>query len=133
MPVIDFSQDDLLRGKIVTPGWYLVELGQFTQKLAKSGETNNYIFEDTKIIKNAETGSEEFTGVPLNILFSGHPKAKGFMVGFLSALGAEIKAGSRFNIENGAGKQIEVFVDNDIYEGRTVNRINHMYRTVGSV
>ncbi len=133
MPVIDFSQDDLLRGKLVTPGWYVVELGAFTQKLAKSGESNNYIFEDSKIVKNAETGSEEFAGVPLNILFSGHPKAKGFMVGFFSALGADIKPGSRLNLENAAGKQIEVFVDNDIYEGRTVNRINHQYRAVGAV
>ena len=133
MPVIDFSQDDLLRGKLVSPGWYLIELGPFVQKLAKSGETNNYIFEDSKIIKNAETGSVEFASVPLQILFSGHPKAKGFMVGFLSALGAKIEAGSRFNLENASGKQVEVFVDNDTYEGRQVNRINHMYRAVGSV
>lgn len=127
MTVVDFSQDDILRGKLLTPGWYRVVIGLYSEANAKSRESTNWKFEDTRVIKNAENGSEEFTGVPLTLLFNS--KAKGFLVGFLSALGAEIKAGSRFNLENASGKEVEVFVENDTYEGRMVNRINHKYRT----
>jgi hypothetical protein len=50
------------------------------------------------------------------------------MKGFLEALGYEVKAGARFDIAACAGKEIDAFIENNEYEGRISNRINHKYR-----
>ena len=53
----------------------------------------------------------------------------GFAVGFLQACGADIgPKGGRFDLGDAVGKEIDVFVENGVYEGRTVNKINHKYR-----
>ena len=129
MPMIQFSDRDLLRGKIVEPGWYLVSIDNIGEAPSKDGNSTNYPVEG-KIIKNAETGSEEFTGVPLDWNFNS--KAIGFAVGFLSAFGVDVKAGARFDLANAVGRTLEVFVENDTWQGRMVNRVNHKYRVVRS-
>jgi hypothetical protein len=80
------------------------------------------------IVRNADTGAEDFKGVPLDWNFNS--KAIGFAVGFLAAFGVDVKAGARFDLANAAGKQIEVFVENGEWQGRIVNRVNHKYRAL---
>lgn len=125
MPTINFQEKDLLRGKIVQPAWYRVRIDAVGEKLSKNGESTNYPVEAT-ILRNADDGDESFAGVPLDWMFNS--KAIGFAVGFLSALGIDVKSGARYDLNATAGKEIEVFVENDLYEGRTVNRVNHKYR-----
>lgn len=127
MPMIQFSERDLLRGKVVEPAWYLVHLDAISEGPSKDGGSTNYPVEGT-IIKNADNGDEKFKGVPLDWNFNS--KAIGFAVGFLSALGVTVKAGARFELANAAGKDIEVFVENGDWQGRIVNRVNHKYRAV---
>jgi len=119
-PIIDFSEDDLLRGKPVTPDWYRVKVGTFVEKTSSGGDSTNWIFEDSRILFNAENGSKEFTNVPITLRFNS--KAKGFLVGFFSSLGADVKAGSRYKLEDASGKEVDVFIKNDTYEGRLVNK-----------
>ena len=132
MPMISFSEDDLLRSKIVTPGWYEVLVTHVGTKPAKGDnpETTTIWPIDGKIIKNAENGSTEFSGVPTPAgwNFNDNPKAKGFIVGFLTCLGAEIKPGVKIELAAAEGKRLLVFIANDQYEGRMVNRINHQYK-----
>jgi hypothetical protein len=130
MPQIDFSDDELKRGTVIQPAWYLIQLGPFVESMNKNGDAMNYIFQDSKIIKEADSGDTKFAGVPLRILFSGKPTAKGFLKGFLEAMGQEVKPGVRFELSAFAGKFIEVLVENEMYEGRMVNRVNHKYRPV---
>jgi hypothetical protein len=125
MPQISFSDRDLLRGKVVEPAWYLVSIDNIGEAPSKDGGSTNYPVEG-KIIKNADTGSEEFSGVPLDWNFNS--KAIGFAVGFLAAFGVDVKAGQRFELANAIGKTIEVFVENGEWQGRIVNRVNHKYR-----
>jgi hypothetical protein len=125
VPMIQFGERDLLRGKVVEPAWYLVRIDSVGEALSKDGGSTNYPVEGT-IIKNAETGNEDFKNVPLDWNFNS--KAIGFAVGFLSAFGVDVKAGARFELANAAGKTVEVFVENGEWQGRIVNRVNHKYR-----
>jgi hypothetical protein len=44
----------------------------------------------------------------------------------------DVKAGARFDLANAVGRTLEVFVENDTWQGRMVNRVNHKYRVVRS-
>jgi len=127
MPMISFSDRDLLRGKVVEPAWYVVTINSVGEAPSKDGGSTNYPVEGT-IVKNADNGSEEFVNVPLDWNFNS--KAIGFAVGFLAAFGVDVKSGARFDLANAAGRQIEVFVENDTWQGRMVNRVNHKYRAL---
>jgi len=56
-------------------------------------------------------------------------KAIGFAVGFLQSFGVDVKAGTRFDLKSAEGREVDVFVENDTWQGRLVNRVNHKYRT----
>lgn len=125
MPFIQFGDRDLLRGKVVEPAWYRVRIESVGEKPSSDGGSTNYPVEGT-IIRNSDSGSTDFAGVPLDWNFNS--KAVGFAVGFLQSFGVEVKAGVRFDLNAAAGQELDVFVENDTYQGRTVNRVNHKYR-----
>jgi hypothetical protein len=129
MPVISFNERDLMRGKIVTPGWYRVKIegvGEAPAKQSEKGPSTNYPVEAT-LMFNGDTGDVEFAGVPLDWNFNS--KAIGFAVGFLQSFGVDVKAGTRFDLKSAEGREVDVFVENDTWQGRLVNRVNHKYRT----
>jgi hypothetical protein len=125
MPLVQFTDSELLRGKIYPVDWYLVRIDEIGTKPAKNGESTNFPVTGT-IIKNAETGDTTFANHPIEWMFNS--KAMGFAVGFFTAMGIEVEANKRYDLGAFAGKFIEVFIENDIYEGRQVNRVNHKYR-----
>jgi hypothetical protein len=128
MPVISFSDRDLLRGKIVNPAWYRVvinSVGEAPAKQSEKGPSTNYPVEAT-IKFNGDTGDTEFSGVPLDWNFNS--KAIGFAVGYLQAFGVDVKSGTRFDLKSSEGREIDVFVENDTYQNRLMNRVNHKYR-----
>jgi hypothetical protein len=125
--MIQFSDRDLLRGKVVEPAWYVVNIQTVGESPSKDGGSTNYPVEGV-IVKNADNGDEAFAGVPLDWNFNS--KAIGFAVGFLASFGVDVKAGARFDLANAAGRQIEVFVENGEWQGRIVNRVNHKYRAL---
>lgn len=130
MPVISFSDRDLMRGKIVAPAWYRVKIdtvGESPAKPSDKGPSTNYPVEAT-IMFNGDNGDTEFASVPLDWNFNS--KAIGFAVGFLQAFGVEVKAGTRFDLKSAEGREIDVFVENDTYQNRLVNRVNHKYRAI---
>ena len=128
MPVVSFSDRDLMRGKVITPAWYRVvinSVGEAPAKASEKGPSTNYPVEAT-IQFNGDDGSTEFAGVPLDWNFNS--KAISFAAGFLAALGVDVRSGARFELANAIGKQIEIFVENDTWQGRMLNRVNHKYR-----
>lgn len=129
MPIVKYSADDLKRGVVVSPGWYLMEILGVGEAPSKDGGSTNYPVEG-RVIKNAESESEEYAGVPITWNFNS--KAMGFSRGFLQALGVDIEADKAYELANAKGSQIEVFVENDTYQNRLVNRVNHNYRKVGA-
>jgi len=129
MPIIQFSEKDLMRGKVVEPAWYLMQIDSVGEAPSKDGGSTNYPVEGT-IIRNADNGDETFKGMVIEWNFNS--KAIGFAAGLLGALGADVKSGERYKLEMAAGKQVEVFVENGEWQGRIVNRVNHKYRPVRS-
>lgn len=127
--IVSFSNRDILRGKIVTPAWYRVRIDTVGEAPAKAAEgkspSTNYPVEAT-ILFEGDTGSTEFTDVPLDWNFNS--KAMGFAVGFLQSFGVEVKKDTRFDLKSAEGRELDVFVENDTYQGRTINRVNHKYR-----
>lgn len=130
MATVSYSDRDLLRGKVVTPAWYRVRVesvGEAPAKDQSKGPSTNYPVEGT-ILFNGDTGDKEFANVPLDWNFNS--KAMGFSVGFLQSFGVEVKAGVRYDLKSAEGREIDVFVENDVYQGRQVNRVNHKYRPI---
>lgn len=129
MPIVEFSDDDLKRGVIVTPAWYRMLIVEVGEKPSKDGGSTNYPVEG-RIVRNAETGDETFAGVPITWNFNS--KAMGFSKGFLQALGVDVEARKRYDLAAAKGMEIEVFVENGTYENRLVNRVEHKYRRLGA-
>lgn len=128
MAMIQFTERDLMRGKIVTPAWYRVKIetvGEAPAKQSEKGPSTNYPVEAT-ILFNGDNGDKEFAGVPLDWNFNS--KAIGFAVGFLAAFGVEVKSGMRFDLKAAEGREVDVYVENDTWQNRLVNRVNHKYR-----
>jgi hypothetical protein len=129
-PIISFTQRDILRGKVVTPAWYRMRIDSVGEAPSSDGKSTNYPVEGT-ILFNADNGDPEFKDTPIDWNFNS--KAIGFAVGFLKALGVDVQAGARFDLSAAATKEVDVFVENDTYQGRVVNRVNHKYRVPQSV
>jgi hypothetical protein len=128
-PIIQFSKRDLMRGKVITPGWFRVKIESVGEQPAAAKEgrapSTNYPVEGT-ILYNADTGDKEFEGCAIDWNFNSG--AMGFARGFLEALGQTPEENKRYELAAAEGKELDVFVENDIYQGRQVNRVNHKYR-----
>jgi hypothetical protein len=133
MTIISFTDSDLLRNKVVEPGWYTLDIqGHRTWTPTKDGQSNNCHF-DTVIEKNAENGSTEFSGVPIVLQFNDKPGARGFLEGFLrGGLGVDVQSNTRYNLNSAVGKKIDAFIGNDTYNGRLVNKADHKYKVTQS-
>jgi len=109
------SREDQLRSKTVTPGWYTCLIKSVEQKPAKTDGSTN-----TNVEFVVEGGP--FDGVPVGRTFS--EKAPGFAVRFIEAIiGRKIKPeGEDFDFEMATGKKVRVYIKNDTYQGRAVNR-----------
>jgi hypothetical protein len=128
-PIIEFSDRDMNRGKVIDPAWYLVKIENIGEAPSRDGGSTNYPVEGI-IIKNADNGDAKFADTIIEWNFNS--KAIGFAVGFLKALGIDVKAGARFDLANAIGHNVEVFIENGEWQGRIVNRVNHKYREVRS-
>ena len=96
-----------------------------TTRHSADAQSTNYPVEGT-ILFNADNGDTTFANVPLDWNFNS--KAIGFAVGYLAAMGVEVTPGKRFDLSKTAGQDIDIFVENDTYQNRLVNRVNHKYR-----
>jgi hypothetical protein len=129
MPFVDFTESDLLRNKILPPAWYKINIESVGDWLpSKNGNSNNCLM-NCIVLSNADTNETEgLAGVPVYIQLNDSPKARGFIEAFLRGLGVEVGPGIRYDLKAAEGKDIIAFVENETYEGRVRNRINHKYR-----
>lgn len=131
MPVITFSQKDILRGKVVSADWYRVKIDSIGEAPSSNGQSINYPVEAT-IIRNASNGSEDFAGVPIDWNFNS--KALGFAIPFIQAIDPTFNPApnARVDLSAAVGKELEVMVENDTWQNRVVNRVNHKYRPLSA-
>ena len=131
MPIpVEFTDKQLLQGTIVDPAWYTCRIESIGEKptVTEKGASTNYPVE-VVIIRNGDNGDLKFKDVPVTYNFNS--KAMGFSVGLFKALGIEnIVAGERYDLKSAEGKVVDIFIENGLYNGRTVNRVEHKYRPV---
>jgi hypothetical protein len=119
MPVVRFSQEDFLRGKVIRPGWYHAVIKAVNTKPAKTDGSTNYIPQ----MKIVEPG--DYFGIPVDDNFS--EKALGISAPrFVRACngGVEPKADENYELANGVGKVVKVQISNSLFNGRVKNDVN---------
>jgi hypothetical protein len=127
MPLVEFTESDLLRNKLVDPAWYKLKIQSCSEWEPSKDQQSNNCKMETVVEANADTGGAEFAGVPIRIQFNSKPTARSFIEGFLRALGVEVEA-TRYDLANAVGKTVEAYVEHKEYEGRISNTVNHKYR-----
>ena len=109
------TREDMLRGKVLEPGWYKAVISKVSQEPASTDGSTNTIIDFT-------VTEGQFKDTPLKRYFS--EKAPGFIVPFLVACGAPVgEAGGTFDIEKCKGKVIMIYVANDMYNNRPTNKV----------
>lgn len=127
MALIEITATDLLRDKIVDPAWYRLKINSTGEWApTKDGQSNNCIIECV-VQFDADTGDATFAGVPISLMFNDKPGARPFIMGYLRALGVNVEAG-RIDLAAADGADIDAYVENETFEGRVRNRVNHKYR-----
>lgn len=117
------TREDMLRSKVLEPGWYKMFIKNVTQEPAGTDGSTNTIL-DHVVVQDGP-----FKDVPVRRWFS--EKAPGFAVPLLIACGAKVgESGGTFNMESCKGKTVMAYVENDMYQGRPTNKITD-YRPVG--
>jgi len=113
------TEEDLLRGVTVAPGWLTCLVKELNQEPSAAGDSLNTIV-DLVIVEDGE-----YKGVPLRRYFN--EKAPGLAVTFFEACGAKVNKpapGQSIQLppwEPCKGKTIEVMVTNGEYRGRKTN------------
>jgi hypothetical protein len=128
---IEFSEKDILRGKLIQPGFYRVRIDDVKEGLSKNGDSTNWVIDGT-ILFNADNGDKSFEGCPTPY-WNFNSKAPGFFLGILAALGTVPEPGKRYDPKGLKGKEVDIMITNELYEGRMVNRVPHQYRAPRNV
>lgn len=122
MVEFNWTEEDLKRGTLFDPGWYLFEIKKSIEKEDSKKEAMLWVLDLTCI--QAEGGDKKFEGSPIRHNFS--EKAPGFLKNFLGALGVVMNAkGGNFRVEHGKfiGRKIYGMVVQSPYEGRMTSKI----------
>lgn len=129
MPIIEFTKKDLNFGRVVDPAWYRVRINEVGEgALSKDKQSTNYLLEG-EILFNGDTGDTTFAGVGLNgYTWMFNSKMMGPAVGLLKCFDVEVKEGTRVDLKAAQGEEIDVFVENKIWENNLRNAVNHKYR-----
>lgn len=120
-----YTQEDLLRGTLVEPGWYPVEIYDVEDVTASSSGAAG-----TKIGFRL-IGEGKFKGIPVERAF--YESAVGFSKKFLEALGVKLAAGMQFDFDDKLkGKRLEVYIKNNVSnKGNSFNDVVD-YRPLGN-
>ena len=116
------NAEDIKRGKVVDPGRYHARITTVNDKPSKPNE-NGETSMNTVVTFVIQSGA--FKDVPITVYFN--EKAPGTCVPLMTALGYKIDEDAGFDAELDestlGGREVDIFVDNDLYQGRKVNKI----------
>ena len=109
------TRDDLLKSKIVEPGWYPTEVAEVKEAPTKAGDSTNW---NVTLRIQAPV---EFAGVTVIRTFN--EKGAGFAINFLKACGAVIsEEGAEFDMQAAIGRKIMTYIKTEEYQGTPKNR-----------
>lgn len=118
MPVVRFTKEDFLAGKVVKPGGYHILVKNIITKPAKTDGSAVYHVQ-AKIVEPGD-----YLGVPLNDYIS--EKAEGMAIPFVKACngGEDPNVDQNYELSNGIGKVIKAQVANTMFGSRVKNEIS---------
>lgn len=114
MPVITFTQGDILRGKLLDPGWYTFKITTINQITAKAGGSINTVV-TFELRNHAAQGKE------IQLYFNS--KAKSGIIPVFAAVVGPVEPGSPYDTDDLLNKEIDCKVVHDTYEGNLKNDI----------
>jgi hypothetical protein len=116
------NPEDIKRGKVVDPGRYSARITTVSDKLSKPNEAGE---QSMNTVVTFVITSGAFKDVPITVYFN--EKAPGTVVPLLTALGYKVDEDAGFDVDLDestlGGREVDIFVDNDLYQGRKVNKI----------
>lgn len=125
MAKVNFSEDDVNRGKVVEEaGWLPAKIEKHEEVAAKT--------DGSKLFKyRARVLEGKYKGMVLFFQFS--EKAMGFMIPFAKAGGANVgpKGLAGYDTEANVGKTMEFYVKPGVYEGKAQNDVSD-FRPTGA-
>jgi hypothetical protein len=117
---VTFSTDDILRSKIVPPGWYSLLVKSMSEEQAGTDGSDLYVYR-LIVQGGGDPKQGDVKGVPLRFQIS--EKGLSFGVEFLQACGQEVKNGVPVELAKVVGANIEGFVQRGEYKGRPTNEL----------
>jgi hypothetical protein len=118
MPIMVITREDLLRGRVVTPGWYKMKIKAIEDTAAGTdGSTNTNV--SLVIIQPGD-----FLDVPLKRVFN--EKAPGFAVTFIQSItGKRLdSSGGSFDLSNAIGREVYGYIKTGVWQGRPRNEVD---------
>lgn len=123
MPEVNLTEEDVKRGTLVNPAWYICEFISIAEKPSKNGDSITTHL-GLKIIGDERGLDTPFRGVPVTDYVS--EKAPGKWKPIIEAIYKEnVKPGKSYPMtaEVLVGKRVGVFIGNDQYNNQMVNRV----------
>ena len=117
MGILQLKPADILRSKLVTPGWQPIEVVKISLEPAKSdgGKSMNHVLDH--VITEGE-----FAGVPLRDWIN--EKAAGTGLAYLKGCGFKITdAGGDFDLDKTKGKKLMAHVETKEFGSRFTNSV----------
>lgn len=117
------TEEDMLRSKVLDPSWYRAKVVKVTQETAKSdGESINTWVDFTVLAGPQQKDGTSPVKTPVRRCFS--EKAPGFIVPYLKAAGATVKAeGGEYDIEKSIGREMDIYIANRMWENQMQNDV----------
>lgn len=117
------TREDMLRGKILDPGWYKAKVTKVSQDPSNAGDSTNTWVNFTILGGPEQKDKSNPAETPVRRCFS--EKAPGFIVPFLAACGAQVgQNGGNFDIEKSVNKEMLIYVGNKMYENKPQNDVS---------
>ena len=113
MSRVTFSQEDILRSKLLPPAWYPVLVKSYAKEQAGTDGSDLHVFSLV-----VETGP--FAGVPVRNQIS--EKALGMGIEFVEACGVPVQAGVAIEFDKLVGKKLDMYSQRGEYKGKPNNQ-----------
>jgi hypothetical protein len=120
MALLTISETDVLRGTILTPGWYKVNIQEVDEKPSRGD--GSIFWKMNSIITDGE-----HKGVPITFGFS--EKAPSFAIPFVEAITGAPASPGDIDLTKAQGKNLEVYVTNGLWNDKPTNEVKQ-YRAI---
>jgi hypothetical protein len=114
---LTITKEDLLKSKILEPGWYKVKITNATSKPASTDGSIVYTLE--MVVTSGPKQKDGAMPAGLKLFRTYSEKAPGFAVKLFQALGAKIdpEKGAEVDFASTVGRELGAYVKNDLYKG----------------